>query len=208
MVIIGPILVKSEAFTFRPREWLPVTETIARRQGSSQKSPGQLRELLVKLPGVTTGTRFGGEAFFFRKRFFCHFHATRDHLFLETFVWHNVEAVVSEVPGTIPHPEYGGYGWVRLPIDSDDAVSKGRQLIETTYRYLRTTRRVSIPKEEFPQEKIGLIKEKLPEIAVKVKESKKRNQVVLEARGVSDYEKADVLLDKATRILKGPRNHR
>jgi len=193
---------KNEAFTFRPREWLPVTETIARRQGSSQKPPEQLRELLVKLPGVTTGTRFGGEAFFFRKRFFCHFHATRDHLFLETFVWHNVEAVVREVPGTIPHPEYGGYGWVRLPINSDDAVSKGRQLIETTYRYLRTTRRVSIPKEEFPQEKIGLIKEKLPEIAVKVKESKKRDQLVLQARGVSDYERADVLLDKATRILR------
>src|SRR3989449_9603503 len=186
----------------------PVTQTVAPHQGSSQKPPEQLRELLVKLPGVTTGTRFGGEAFFFRKRFFCHFHATRDHLFLETFVWHNVEAVVNEVPGTIPHPEYGGYGWVRLPIDSDDAVSRGLRLIETTYRYLRTTRRVSIPKEEFLQEKLGLIKEKLPEIAVKVKESKKRNQVVLEARGVSDYEKADVLLDKATRILKGPRSHR
>jgi hypothetical protein len=49
---------------------------------------------------------------------------------------------------------------------------------------------VSIPKEEFLQEKLGLIKEKLPEIAVKVKESKKRNQLVLEARGVSDYEKS------------------
>lgn len=67
---------------------------------------------------------------------------------------------------------------------------------------------MSIPKEEFLQEKLGLVKEKLPEIAVKVKESKKRNQVVLEVRGVSDYEKAEVLLDKATRILKGPHNHR
>ena len=208
LVIIGPILMKNEAFTFRPREWLPVTETIARRQGSSQKPPEQLRELLVKLPGVTTGTRFGGEAFFFRKRFFCHFHATRDHLFLETFVWHNVEAVVSEVPGTIPHPEYGGYGWVRLPIDSDDAVSRGRQLIETTYRYLRTTRRVSIPQEKLRPETLDLLRKELPEIRVKVKESKKRNQVVLEAQGVLDYEKADDLLDKATRILKGPRNHR
>jgi hypothetical protein len=185
-----------------------MTETVAPHQESSQKPPEQLRQLLSKLPGVTTGTRFGGEAFFFRKRFFCHFHPTRDHLFLETFVWNNVDAVVSEVPGTIPHPEYGGYGWVRLPIDSDDAASRGLRLIETTYRYLRTTRRVSIPQEELLQAKLGLIKEKLPEIAVKVKESKKRNQLVLEARGVSDYEKADVLLDKATRILKGPRNHR
>src|SRR5881396_3847285 len=109
----------------------PVTQTVAPHQGSSQKPPEQLRELLVKLPGVTMGTRFGGEAFFFRKRFFCHFHRTRDHLFLETFVWNNVDEVMSDVPGTIPHPEYGGYGWVRLPIDSEDAVSRARQLIET-----------------------------------------------------------------------------
>jgi hypothetical protein len=170
--------------------------------------PEQLRELLVKLPGVTTGTRFGGEAFFFRKRFFCHFHPTRDQVFLETFVWNNVEALVGEVPGTIPHPEYGGYGWVRLPIDSDDAVSRGRQLIETTYRYLRTTRRVSIAKEEFQPETLGLLRSKLPEIRVMVRESKKRNQIVLEARGVSDYEKANDLLEKAVRILKGRLNRR
>jgi len=151
-------------------------------------------------------TKFGGEAFFFRKRFFCHFHPTIDHLFLETFVWNNVDAVVSEVPGTIAHPEYGGYGWVRLRIDSEDSVSKGRQLIETTYLYLRTTRRVSISKEEFRPETLVLLRTKLPEIRVKVKESEKRNQIILEARGQSDYEKADNLLDKATRILKGPRN--
>jgi hypothetical protein len=46
------------------------------------------------------------------------------------------------------------------------------------------------PKKSFCRKKLGLIKEKLPEIAVKVKESKKRNQLVLEARGVSDYEKS------------------
>jgi hypothetical protein len=162
----------------------------------------------VKLPGVTTGTRFGGEAFFFRKRFFCHFHPTREHLFLETFVWNNVDAVVTEVPGTIPHPEYGGYGWVRLPIDSVDAVSRGRQLIDTTYRYLRTTRRVSISKEEFLPETLDLLRRELPGIRLKVKDSKKRTQVILEALGGSDYERADDLLGKAIRILKRPRNHR
>ncbi len=179
---------------------------MAPHQGSSQKPPERLRELLVKLPGVTTGTRFGGEAFFFRKRFFCHFHPTREHLFLETFVWNNVDAVISEVPGTIPHPEYGGYGWVRLPIDSEDTVSRARQLIETTYRYLRTTRRVSISREEFRPETLGLLGTELPEIKVKVKESKKRNQIILEARRQSDYEKADDLFDRAIRILKGSRN--
>jgi len=184
----------------------PVTQTVAPHQWSSQKPPEQLRELLVKLPGVTAGTRFGGEAFFFQKRFFCHFHPTREHLFLETFVWNNVDAVMSDVPGTIPHPEYGGYGWVRLPIDSEDAVSRARQLIETTYRYLRTTRRVSISREEFRPETLGLLGTELPEIKVKVKESKKRNQIILEARGQSNYEKADDLLDRAIRILKGSRN--
>jgi hypothetical protein len=185
-----------------------MTETVAPNEGSIQKPPEKLRELLLKLPGVTTGTRFGGEAFFFRKRFFCHFHPTGKLLFLETFVWNHVDAVVSEVPGTIPHPEYGGYGWVRLPIDSEDAVSRGRQLIQATYRILRTTRRVSIAKEELRPATLSLLRAKLPEIEIKVKESKKRTQIVLEARGVSDYEKADDLLDKANRILKGPRNHR
>jgi len=67
---------------------------------------------------------------------------------------------------------------------------------------------VSIAKEDFRLETLGLLGTRLPEIRVRVKESKKRNQIVLEARGVSDYEKADVLLDKAMRILKGPRDHR
>ena len=181
---------------------------MAPRQGSSQKAQDQLRELLLKLPGVTIGTRFGGEAFFFRKRFFCHFHPNRNIVFLETFVWNKVEDIISEVPGTIPHPEYGSYGWVRLPIDSKDAVSRGQQLIETTYRYLRTIRRVSVPKEEFKPRTLELLRTKLPEIRIKVKKAKKTNQIVLETPGLSDYEKADDLLDEATRILKGSRNYR
>src|SRR2546427_9911587 len=95
----------------------PVTQTVAPHQGSSQKPPEQLRELLVKLPGVTTGSRFGGEAFFFRKRFFCHFHPTREHLFLDTFVWNNVDAVINEEPWTITQPEIDGNGCVQHPID-------------------------------------------------------------------------------------------
>src|SRR5207247_10741581 len=85
----------------------PVTQTVAPHQGSSQKPTEQLRELLVKLPGVTMGTRFGGEAFFFRKRFFCHFHRIRDHLFLETFVWNNVYEVASGVPVLTVYSEHG-----------------------------------------------------------------------------------------------------
>lgn len=148
-------------------------ETMAPHQDSRHKLHEQLRELLVKLPGVTVGTRFGGEAFFFRKRFFCHFHTARNLVFLETFVWNKVGDVVSEVPGTIPHPEYGGYGWVRLPLNSEATFSRAKELIETTYRYLRTIRRVSVPKEEFQPRTLDLLKTKLPGIRIRVKEAKK-----------------------------------
>ncbi len=183
----------------------PVTQTVAPHQGSSQKPPNNSESCWSNCLVSRGGRGLVGK----------HSSSGRDssgtltrrgHLFLETFVWNNVDAVMSDVPGTIPHPEYGGYGWVRLPIDSEDAVSRARQLIETTYSYLRTTRRVSISREEFRPETLGLLGTELPEIKVKVKESKKRNQIILEARGQSDYEKADDLFDRAIRILKGSRN--
>src|SRR2546428_14012820 len=75
---------------------------------ATQAFQSKIRSQLLGLSGVTTGRRFGGEAFFFRKRFFCHFHPSKDYFFLETFVWVNVNEVVRDVPGVIPHPEYGG----------------------------------------------------------------------------------------------------
>src|SRR2546428_13181142 len=78
---------------------------------ATQAFQSKIRSQLLGLSGVTTGRRFGGEAFFFRKRFFCHFHPSKDYFFLETFVWGNVNEVVRDVPGVIPHPEYGGDGW-------------------------------------------------------------------------------------------------
>src|SRR2546427_7957091 len=80
---------------------------------ATQAFQSKIRSQLLGLSGVTTGRRFGGEAFFFRKRFFCHFHPSKDYFFLETFVWGNVNEVVRDVPGVIPHPEYGGGGWGR-----------------------------------------------------------------------------------------------
>src|SRR2546425_11172711 len=77
---------------------------------ATQAFQSKIRSQLLGLSGVTTGRRFGGEAFFFRKRFFCHFHPSKDYFFLETFVWGNVNEVVRDVPGVIPHPEYGGDG--------------------------------------------------------------------------------------------------
>lgn len=185
-----------------------MTETMASHQESHRQSQDRLRELLIKLPGVEVGTRFGGEAFFFRNRFFCHFHPTRDAVFLETFVWNKVEDVVGKIRGTVPHPEYGGYGWVRLPLDTEDALSRGRQLIEVTYRYLRTIRRVSVPKLGLQARRLELLRTTLPEVTFRVTEAKKRYQILLEATGIPDYEQAGKLLDEANRILKGSRNPR
>src|SRR3989454_7799915 len=91
---------------------------------ATQAFQSKIRSQLLGLSGVTTGRRFGGEAFFFRKRFFCHFHPSKDYFFLETFVWGNVNEVVRDVPGVIPHPEYGGYGWGRVVIKTTERKEK------------------------------------------------------------------------------------
>jgi len=56
---------------------------------SSNETHEYLRGILLGLPGVRLGIRFGGEAFFVGKRFFCHFHRGGT-LLLETFVWDKV----------------------------------------------------------------------------------------------------------------------
>src|SRR2546426_6241759 len=91
---------------------------------ATQAFQSKIRSQLLGLSGVTTGRRFGGEAFFFRKRFFCHFHPSKDYFFLETFVWGNVNEVVRDVPGVIPHPEYGGDCWGRISIKTKEEKEK------------------------------------------------------------------------------------
>jgi hypothetical protein len=85
---------------------------------SLAKEYDRLRSGLLSLDGVSAGEKFGAEAFFFRRRFFCHVHRGNGFLLLETFVWKNVDKVVKSVPGAIPHPQYGGYGWVRFKVSS------------------------------------------------------------------------------------------
>ena len=169
---------------------------------ATQAFQSKIRSQLLGLSGVTTGRRFGGEAFFFRKRFFCHFHPSKDYFFLETFVWGNVNEVVRDVPGVIPHPEYGGYGWVRLPIKSEEDKDTAERLISITYKYLRTTKRISLPKASFRPDAVDAVKEKLPGLKFSLKESTKRIQVLVEASNVKDYGKADLALTEATNTLR------
>lgn len=157
---------------------------------------------MLGLPGVTVGRRFGGEAFFYRKKFFCHFHPTRSGFFLETFVWNRSDEVVREIPGVIPHPEYGNYGWVRLPVSSKNDLAQAKSLVENTYRYLRTTKRVSLPKDRFTPELLTRVESKISQVNFKIKESKKRIQIIITIPELSDYDRADVLLKEATRMLR------
>ncbi|HZY94169.1 MAG TPA: luciferase family protein [Candidatus Bathyarchaeia archaeon] len=162
----------------------------------------KIRATLLQFRGISIGRKFGGEAFFFRKRFFCHFHPAKDHFFLETLVWNRVSDVVKQVPGVIPHPEYGNYGWVRLPILSESDVTSAMKLVEITYRILRTTRRVSIRKENFSPDALDLIRNELKHLTFKVKEAKKVMQILIEVHSIPDYDEADSLLEKAVALLK------
>ena len=99
-------------------------------------------EVILEFNDVTIGRRVGGEAFFLRKKFLCHFHPVRDSFFLETFVWKKLDDVVTQVPRVLPHPEYSRHGWTRLPIATENDVAAGLRLVEVTYRILRMTRRV------------------------------------------------------------------
>jgi len=162
----------------------------------------EVRKHLLELPYVTIGRRFGGEAFFYRKRFFCHFHPTRDHFFLETFVWNKLDEVTKQIPGVIPHPEYGNYGWTRLPIFSEKDAFSGIELVDKTYRYLRTTRRMSIQKDEFSFESLENVRSKIRPLEFEIKESKKRMQILMQIPDTTDYDKAEKLLSKAAKMLK------
>jgi len=108
-----------------------------------------LRGILLGLPGVRLGNRFGGEAFFVGKRFFCHFHEGGT-LLLETLVWDKVSKVVRAIPGVIPHPQYGAHGWVRLGVSSRADLAKARKLIEKSYQYQICKADFS-PKDHFGQ---------------------------------------------------------
>ncbi len=162
----------------------------------------QIRTMLLGLPSVTGGRRFGGEAFFYRNKFFCHFHPAGSRFFLETFVWNRIDEVVREIPGVIPHPGYGNYGWVRLLVSSESDLARAKCLVDRTYRYLRTTRRISLSKDRFTLELLARVKAKMSLVSFKTKVSKKRIQIVMVTPELFDYDRAETLLNEAARMLR------
>jgi hypothetical protein len=165
------------------------------------KQHHQLRSALLELPGVKLGNRFRGEAFFVGKRFFCHFHRGGS-LLLETFVWDKVDEVVHAIPGVIPHPQYGNYGWVRLRVSSSADLAKAKELVESSYRYMISIKRISLPKTERVRRGVNEAAKRFPKINFKMKQSRKRTQVVMEVRLLEDRAEAGTQLTQAARFLK------
>ncbi len=161
-----------------------------------------LRSILLRLDGVSLGSRFGGAAFFFGKRFFCHFHRGNSFLFLETFVWNKVGDVVKSVPGAVPHPKYGGYGWVRFKVSSPADLSKAKKLIEMSYKYMISIKRISLPKNEDTERLLKTARMKFPAIRFTARRSPKRTQVIMEVQRGNGSDRADELLDQATMFLR------
>jgi luciferase-like monooxygenase len=162
-----------------------------------------LRNILLGLPGVRLGSKFGEEAFFVGRRFFCHFHRGGT-LLLETFVWDKVTEVVNTIPGVIPHPQYGAYGWVRLRIHSPADIDKAKKLIETSYRYVIATKRISLPKTRHAKRVVERAMKDFPNIRFKMKPSFKRIQIIMEVRNFKDSAETGRQLNQATNYLRKP----
>lgn len=161
-----------------------------------------LRADLLGLHGVSSGVKFGGEAFFYGKRFFCHIHRGKDFLLLETFVWNKVDNVVESVPGVRPHPQYGGYGWVRFRISSPDDLDKARLLIEMSHDYMTRMRRVSLPKTRKTRTILKSAEVRFPTIRFEAKDSLKRTQVIIEAQRITGSIRPSELLNQAVLLLR------
>ncbi|MDA4128169.1 MAG: DUF5519 family protein [Thaumarchaeota archaeon] len=168
-----------------------------------EREYANLRSILLGLPGVKLGSRFGGEAFFVGKRFFCHFHRGGT-LLLETLVWDKVTEVVDKIPGVIPHPQYGAYGWVRLRINSPADMDKAKELIESSYQYAIGIKRVSLPKTQQARKAVERAMENFPSIRFRMKPSLKRIQVIMEVRNFKNPAKMGLQLNQAANYLRKP----
>lgn len=118
------------------------------------------------------------------------------------FRWNKVDEVVKSIPGVIAHPQYGGYGWVRLPISSKDDLNRAKELIHLTYLYLRTIRGVSLPKKTVSYQAIEKLRDRFPRVNFEIKETAKRLQVITETSGEAGYENADNVLNQAIQLLR------
>jgi hypothetical protein len=169
---------------------------------SLAKEYDRLRSGLLSLDGVSAGEKFGAEAFFFRRRFFCHVHRGNGFLLLETFVWKNVDKVVKSVPGAIPHPQYGGYGWVRFKVSSSSDLGKAKKLIEMSHNYVIRTKRISLPRTDETRRRLKSANARFPEIHFDAKDSPKRTQVIMEVQEAVGSVHSGELLNQAALFLR------
>ena len=181
----------------------PISYRCLSKSSPMEKEYANLRSILLGLPGVRLGSKFGGEAFFVGKRFFCHFH-WGGTLLLETFVWDKVTEVVNTIPGVISHPKYGAYGWVRLGIHSPADIDKAKRLIETSYRYVIATKRISLPRTQHAKRVVERAMRSFPNIRFNMKPSFKRIQVIMEVRNLKDSVETGRQLDQAADYLRKP----
>ena len=161
-----------------------------------------LRSKLLSLDGVSAGEKFGGEAFFFGRRFFCHIHRGNGFLLLEAFVWNKVDRVVKSVSGAMPHPQYGGYGWVRFKVSSPKDLGKAKKLMEMSHDYMSRIKRISLPRTEETRRVLKKAKVMYPEVDFVAKDSLKRMQVIMEVQGAIGSSRAGELLNRAALFLR------
>jgi len=61
---------------------------------------------------------------------------------------------------------------------------------------------MSIQKDEFSFESLENVRSKIRPLEFKIKESKKRMQILMQIPDTTDYDKAEKLLSKAAKMLK------
>ncbi len=156
----------------------------------------RIRAKLLALPGVVEGVRFGGPAFFYGRRFFCHCHVGSTQLSLEAFVFDQADKVTKSISGVIPHPEYSAFGWVRLPIRNEDDLEHALQLVELTYGYLRTTRRISLPRNGHNLIVLRRFRNERRDTRLRIKKSAKRIQVQIRVDSYDSLDEAEELVEQ------------
>lgn len=172
----------------------PRAEVIAQEKGTvSTPWPDvellyfQVRKIALSLPKVVEGSKFGGDAWFIGKRFFAHCHLGKQGVYLEVIL--DKQEVKSRLPrGVIPHPQYAGYGWVRLAVKSEADLQRARALLRRSYRYMTLFRKVWLPKQRKFLEKIYKQSKSLPGITIvaKPEPGRKRIAVIVSPKDLND----------------------
>lgn len=163
----------------------------------------QIREIALSLPGVIEGTKFRGEAWFIGKRFFAHCHLGKQGVYLEVIL--DKQEVKSRLPpGVIPHPQYVGFGWVRLAVKSEADLQRARALLRRSYRYMTLFRKVWLPKQKRFLEMLHKQNKNLPGVTLlaKPQAGRKRISVIVSPKDLHDPQGAAKVEAAITQLKK------